>query len=381
MCIRDSGNATYLAPLYNLAFQAGVELWLSGDDHFYERYPALGPQGEPHAGGITQMIVGTGGFETRGYGPFINQGPDALVRQNETFGAAAFQARPLSWQMSYEAVAGSPFNDQVSEPCHGPNSSVVRFRDRGLQNGSTHTYRVQAYDAAGKVSALSAPVSVTVGSNQSAPLPPGQNPEVPFGEFERATMSNGNLRVTGWALDPDTNAPINVQVYVDGVLRKTAPALTNRPDIGLRYGQGNNHGFFVQVPVSAKSHNVCVWAVNNNGNTDKRLGCRNTSARPEGRLLNATGANGKVTVSGWAIDPDTFDQTRLHLRIDGKFVRAFNTGTNSNFVRVSYPAYTGNHGYWQQVSVSPGPHRACVWALNNTTDGAHRLLGCRNVNA
>lgn len=377
---RNQGNAVYLAPMWDLLYEHGVELWIAGDDHFYERYPSLGTTGEPNAKGIAQFIVGTGGFETRGYGPYINEGPNATVRHNESFGIAAFDAHARSYTMNFRAEAGSEFNDRTSEPCHGPNSSVIKFRDRGLNNGSTHTYRVAAYDAAGKTSALSAPVTATVGSNQSNPLSPALNSEAPIGEFQLADMRNNEVIVAGWALDPDTNAPINVHIRIDGVLKKVGPALTNRPDIGAAYGQGNNHGFYFRVPTTNKVQQICAWAINNAGTPHKRLGCKLTSAQPEGRVNAAFNNNGSIAVGGWAIDPDTRSNIKIHLFVDGVRRRVFSTGTASPYARISYPGYSNNHGYFQQYFAGPGTHNVCVWAINNTTTGGgHRRLGCQNV--
>ncbi len=376
---RNPGNAIYLKPMWDLLYDHGAEVWLAGDDHFYERYPALGKSGEPNAKGIAQYIVGVGGFETRGYGPYISEGPNAVVRHNESFGVAAFEAFPRSYKMTFKAEAGSKFNDRSTEPCHGPNASVIKFRDRQLANGSTHTYRVAAYDAAGKTSPLSPPISATVGSNQSNPLPPQLSNKAPIGEMQLTDMGNNEVIVAGWALDPDTNAPINVHIWIDGVRKKVGPALTNRPDIGAAFGQGNNHGFYFRVPTTNKIQEICAWAINNAGTPHKRLGCKLTSARPEGRLNAAFNNNGKIAVGGWAIDPDTRDNINIHLWVDGVRVRGFPTGTASPYARISYPGYSNNHGFFQQVNASPGSHNVCVWAINNTPGGGNRNLGCQTV--
>ena len=154
-------------------------------------------------------------------------------------------------------------------PCHGPNADVIKFRDRGLNNGKTHTYRVAAYDAAGATSALSAPITATTGSNQSNPLPPGLNSEAPIGEMQLTDMGNNEVAVAGWALDPDTNAPVNVHIFVDGVRKKVGPAITFRPDIGAAFGQGNNHGFYFRVPTTNNIQTICAWAINNAGTPHK----------------------------------------------------------------------------------------------------------------
>ncbi|SBW29086.1 hypothetical protein FDG2_6418 [Candidatus Protofrankia californiensis] len=63
----------------------------------------------------------------------------------------------------------------------------------------------------------------------------------------------------GWAIDPDTNAPIQVYVYVDGTAGYATTADVSRPDVDNAFHRGVNHGFDFIVPVCAGRHTVCVW--------------------------------------------------------------------------------------------------------------------------
>jgi len=104
-------------------------------------------------------------------------------------------------------------------------------------------------------------------------------PGVPVGQLEAVTGGSGTVRVVGWAIDPDAASPINVQVYVDGVARAVALADRPRTDIaGLYPAYGSAHGFDVTVPIGAGSHNVCVYAINDQpGSTNPQLGCANAT--------------------------------------------------------------------------------------------------------
>ena len=54
-------------PLYSILFAGGVELVLSGHDHSYERFAPMNPAGMIDTiGGMTQIVVGTGGTGLRG---------------------------------------------------------------------------------------------------------------------------------------------------------------------------------------------------------------------------------------------------------------------------------------------------------------------------
>ncbi len=382
---RNPGNAIYLAPMYDLAFKHGVELWFSGDDHFYERYPKLGPSGQPHDRGIRQAIVGVGGFETRGYGPYIAEGPHAEVRHNRSLGAVSVTGRPDSYTMEFLAEAGSRFTDVVDEPCHGGNSGVVAFRDRNRTAGTTHTYRVAAYDADGNVSPLSEPVVVTVGAPPTTqPSPAAPANAAPIGELEHARIeADGTLVATGWALDPDVTDTIKVRLYVDGVWVKQGPALTNRPDIGAAYAShGNNHGFYLRHPLDHQVHEVCARAVDHTGMVSTLLGCLMTDRLPVGEFESVgVDAAGDIVVQGWALDHDlaAAAPTRVHIYLNSQRVRAPLANLTKPYVGLSYPGYGDAHGFWQRLPVSsPGLHQICIWAINNAGVPSTNL-GCRTI--
>ena len=99
----------------------------------------------------------------------------------------------------------------------------------------------------------------------------------PLGAFEALTRVSGssNLRVKGWALDPDTRDPITVRMTLDGVAAGTATADATRTDIGDKYAPwGDNHGLWAKVTADDGEHTLCVTAVNVGGGADVQLGCK-----------------------------------------------------------------------------------------------------------
>lgn len=99
----------------------------------------------------------------------------------------------------------------------------------------------------------------------------------PLGAFERVSRVYGSsdLRVKGWALDPDTLRPITARVTVDGVAAGTVTADATRTDIGDTYPPwGDNHGLWARVTADDGEHTVCVTAVNVGGGADVNLGCK-----------------------------------------------------------------------------------------------------------
>jgi hypothetical protein len=97
----------------------------------------------------------------------------------------------------------------------------------------------------------------------------------PFGNYEAATASAGVVTVTGWSIDPDTSAPVAMQVWVDGVLRAFAPADRARPDVGWAFpAYGPAHGFTLAAAAAPGRRTVCVAASNSGAGTSISLGCR-----------------------------------------------------------------------------------------------------------
>ena len=200
----------------------------------------------------------------------------------------------------------------------------------------------------------------------------------PFGFFDTLTGTATALTASGWALDPDTNDPITVQVSVDGVVHPfTADGL--RPDVGRVFGRGDRHGFSATVPAGPGTHEVCVRAVNTPAGTDPLLGCRTitvSNAAPFGFLDSATTAPGAVTVSGWALDPDTTAPINVHVLVDGVPQQFVADRPRPDVGRVF--GLGDAHGYTVTVPATPGARTVCVVAINTPT-GPNPQLGCRSV--
>ena len=134
----------------------------------------------------------------------------------------------------------------------------------------------------------------------------------PLGAFERLSRVTGssNLRVKGWALDPDTLQPITVRMTLDGVAAGTATADATRTDIGDRYpAWGDNRGVWTAVQADDGEHTLCLTAVNVGGGANVQLGCKliiavNPVAPSAPRNVQALAGYGGAEVS-WS--PPTSD--------------------------------------------------------------------------
>jgi len=104
----------------------------------------------------------------------------------------------------------------------------------------------------------------------------------PFGRLDAASAGSGSVRVSGWAIDPDTSGPATVHVYVDGVARVIS-AGASRADVGRAYPRyGDRHGFDATIPMAPGARRVCAYGVNTAGpGGNATLGCRTiTPAAP-----------------------------------------------------------------------------------------------------
>jgi hypothetical protein len=200
------------------------------------------------------------------------------------------------------------------------------------------------------------------------------------------TVSGGptSLLVSGWALDPSAPDPIQVHVYVDGVGTNLGPAANPRPDIGAGFPRaGPRHGFsHVFSGVSPGPHQVCVFAINVGPGSNTLLTCR-TAVVPTGSPVGVLdtvrlGPDGLLSVSGWALDPDTSDPIPVHVYVDGVGTNLGPTSVPRPDLGGPYPLYGARHGFSWSRQVTRARHAVCVFAID-AGPGSNTLLGCRDV--
>jgi hypothetical protein len=95
----------------------GVELVLSGNSHFYERFTPQDADGNYDPNGTVQWIVGTGG---RSHGTIAAPGsrlPNSQAGQSDTFGVLELTLKSGSYDWSFLPVPGDTFSDTGSLNC------------------------------------------------------------------------------------------------------------------------------------------------------------------------------------------------------------------------------------------------------------------------
>lgn len=234
------------------------------------------------------------------------------------------------------------------------------------------------------VAALAATVLASPGGAQGA-----GDRGAPFGTLSHAQSGQSDrIQVRGWALDPDTPAPVAVHLYVDGRFAVGVRADRRRRDVGERYPElGPDHGFKTVIrDVSRGVHRVCAYALDRvPGNGSARLGCRVVTvgpAAPIGVLDRTTSRRlDTVTVSGWALDPNTTRPATVHVYAGDRLLGAVRADRVRADLAIVHPGRRIDHGFEATFAgVGWGTHRVCAWAVDWGPAAGNRRLGCTRIN-
>ncbi len=213
---------------------------------------------------------------------------------------------------------------------------------------------------------------------QTAVRPFASRPSLPTGAWDSSTATLTGTTVAGWAKDPDTTAAIDVHAYVDGAWAGSFAAGAARGDVGA-------HGFRAALPLTAGTHRLCLFLIDQGrGSVNPLLGCRTVSRAvdPRGSTDSAQAVPGGVRVQGWALDPDTVDPVRAHVYLTDPagtaVARSVAADLSRPDVAAVHPAWGDRHGFSVTTAVPAGRYTACAYGIN-VGAGANALLGCRAV--
>ena len=117
------GNVGSVEPLWEILYEHGADVVLSGSEHMYERFGPQTAEGQADAtNGIRQFTVGTGGESHYQVGDIQ---PNSQVRESNTFGVLKMTLRPTGYDWQFVPVAGRTFTDSGSALL--PLSACVRL--------------------------------------------------------------------------------------------------------------------------------------------------------------------------------------------------------------------------------------------------------------
>ena len=115
---RPHDRSMVLRDFWELAYDQGVDLWLDGHDHNYQRFAPQDPDGnlDPQRG-IPQFLVGSGGVghttPTR-----VGSNPNLAVENHDTYGIIELSLSQGGYDWEFHPEAGRTFTDTGTGNCH-----------------------------------------------------------------------------------------------------------------------------------------------------------------------------------------------------------------------------------------------------------------------
>jgi len=256
---------------------------------------------------------------TNSHQPIVVPGPTVPVPSTSGPGADTTKpARPAGLRVTGRSVSAVSINWAASVDDVGVAGYIVvrngkrvgttyepGFTDSGLQTQTRYQYAVAAFDAAGNVSATSAPVTAT-----TLKEPDVSPPSIPANL--RSTGKSTTTIVLAWSASQDNIGVAGYEVYRDGTLiaNVSQPGYT---DNGL--GAATSHTYRVRAfdtsnNASADSNAITVVTLTAPDTTPPRV--------PVGVTANATSSS-TIDVS-WAASTDNVGVTKYRVYRDGSQV-------------------------------------------------------------
>jgi chitodextrinase len=278
------------------------------------------------------------------------------VPQNLAAAAQGKTAIALSWSASTddEALAGyAIYRDGGETPIATLGAAATSFTDTGLAAGSTHSYEVDAVDAANNRSARSAPAGATTAPPDTTP------PSVPQ-NLVAATQSASAIKLT-WSASTDDEALAGYAIYRDGGLTAIATvgaAATSFTDTGL--AAGSTHSYQVDAVDaagnrSAKSASASATTV-----------APDTTAPSVPQNLAATAQGTSAIALNWSASTDAVGVTGYGIYRDGS-ATPFTTTSGTTFIDTGLAAGS-THSYRVDAVDAAGNRSARSTTASATTD-------------
>lgn len=112
----EHGSHTFMQPIWQALYDAGVEIVIAGHEHNYERFaPQDGAGKADPARGVREFVVGTGGRSHYGFGTVL---PTSEARNSTTFGVLTLTLSDGGYAWNFVPVEGGSYTDSGSGSCH-----------------------------------------------------------------------------------------------------------------------------------------------------------------------------------------------------------------------------------------------------------------------
>jgi hypothetical protein len=102
------GSDPRLDPIWRVLYDGGADLILNGHDHDYERFEPQSPEGiVDTTKGMTELIVGTGGGDLRGFGQLVKT---SVARVEGHYGVVKLTLGGAEWRSAYLSTTGQLYD-------------------------------------------------------------------------------------------------------------------------------------------------------------------------------------------------------------------------------------------------------------------------------
>jgi hypothetical protein len=132
-----TGDEIQLLDFWQLLYEAGADVVLSGHQHNYERFDPQSPTGQADASrGIREFIVGTGGA---GLGTPGIPHANSVIQSGSSYGVLKLTLYSSSYDWQFVPVAGGSFTDSGSASCvnAGPVNGIPTVDISAPAEGAT----------------------------------------------------------------------------------------------------------------------------------------------------------------------------------------------------------------------------------------------------
>jgi len=109
------GSASNMQAIWQILYNAGAEVVISGHEHNYERFAQMNASGATVSQGLREFVVGTGGASHYGFGSAL---ASSEVRNSTTYGVLKLTLNSTNYSWQFVPIAGSTFTDSGSANCH-----------------------------------------------------------------------------------------------------------------------------------------------------------------------------------------------------------------------------------------------------------------------
>lgn len=343
--------------------------------------PSLGPGQIEDRLRATSIPLGDGLADERRVQVFsLLRGPDPFGALDVVSGGPG-EVTAQGWAIDPNTLGPVQVHVYVDGQGYATGASGTRS-DIGLVfpgYGANHGFSVRVPASAGAHGVCAYAINVAAGGNQLVGCRSVSIGGSPIGALDLVRQVPGGVEASGWSLDLDTRAQIEVHAYAGGTGIATT-ADHPRSDIGWLFpAWGPDHGYLTTIQTVASGPlSVCTYGINVGVGGNAALGCRSVTLRqnPFGAIDSVSRVDGRVRIQGWAIDPSVGAPIDVHLYVGGSG-SAYPAAESRPDVASAFPGYGALHGYDVSVMAPPGA-LLCVYGIN-VGEGGNALVGCRTA--